>query len=75
LSFAFTINKEQGQTIPNVGIYLPDHIFSHDQLCVALSRGFSQSTTKNLVEKGIAPGEEGVYTKNIVYKEVLLPPS
>ncbi|XP_075658767.1 uncharacterized protein LOC142628586 [Castanea sativa] len=72
LSFALTINKAQGQTIPNVGIYLPDHVFSHDQLYVALSRGVSQSTTKLLVQKGTIPGEEGVHTKNIVYKEILL---
>ncbi|GMY29552.1 hypothetical protein FCV25MIE_24794 [Fagus crenata] len=57
LSFALTINKAQGQTIPKV----------------ALLRGVSQSTTKILVEKGTVPGEEGVHTKNIVYKEVLLP--
>ena len=36
LSFAITINKSQGQTIPSVGIYLPRHIFSHGQLYVAL---------------------------------------
>ena len=72
LSFALTINKAQGQTIPNVGIYLPDHVFNHGQLYVALSRGVSQSTTKILVEKGTVSGEEGVHTKNIVYKEVLL---
>ena len=39
------------------------------------TRGVSQSTTKILVEKGTVPGEEGVHTKNIVYKEVLLPVS
>jgi len=38
LSFAMTINKAQGQTIPNVGIYLFS-VFSHGQLYVALSRG------------------------------------
>jgi ATP-dependent DNA helicase PIF1 len=32
LSFAMTINKAQGQTIPNVGVYLPDPMFSHEQL-------------------------------------------
>ncbi|GKD69425.1 ATP-dependent DNA helicase PIF1-like protein, partial [Tanacetum coccineum] len=46
LSFAMTINKAQGQTIPNVGVYFPDSIFSHDQLYVALSRGISRATTK-----------------------------
>ena len=42
LSFAMTINKAQGQTIPNVGIYLPDPVFSQGQLYVALSRGVSR---------------------------------
>ncbi|KAI5385907.1 hypothetical protein KIW84_072492 [Lathyrus oleraceus] len=36
LSFEITINKSQGQTIPNVRIYLPRHVFSHGQLYVAL---------------------------------------
>ena len=38
ISFAITINKSHGQTIPNVGIYLPRHVFSHGQLYVVLSR-------------------------------------
>jgi hypothetical protein len=29
LCFAITINKAQGEIIPNVGIYLPDPVFSH----------------------------------------------
>jgi ATP-dependent DNA helicase PIF1 len=45
LSFAMTINKAQGQTIPNVDIFLPDAVFSHDQLHVTLS----QATTKQHV--------------------------
>ncbi|CAN6679398.1 unnamed protein product [Malus baccata var. baccata] len=73
LSFALTINKSQGQTIPNVGIYLPDHVFSHGQLYVALSRGVLMSTTKVLVKKGELHSHEGVFTRNVVYKDILLP--
>jgi ATP-dependent DNA helicase PIF1 len=29
LSFAMTVNKAQDQTIPNVGVYLPEPVFSH----------------------------------------------
>jgi ribosomal protein S16 len=36
----------QGQTIPNVGIYLPENVFSYGQLYVALSRGISRQTTR-----------------------------
>ncbi|XP_022008025.1 uncharacterized protein LOC110907339 [Helianthus annuus] len=49
LSFSMTINKAQGQTIPHVGVYLPDSVFSHGQLYVALSRGISRANTKVLV--------------------------
>uniref|UniRef100_A0A453CJW6 ATP-dependent DNA helicase n=1 Tax=Aegilops tauschii subsp. strangulata TaxID=200361 RepID=A0A453CJW6_AEGTS len=48
LSFAMTINKAQGQTIPNVGVYLPEPVFSHGQLYVALSRATSRSNMKIL---------------------------
>ena len=27
-----TINKAEGQTIPNIGVYLPQDVFSHGQL-------------------------------------------
>ncbi|KAG5588794.1 hypothetical protein H5410_049228 [Solanum commersonii] len=71
LCFAMTINKAQGQTIQNVGLYLPQHVFSHGQLYVALSRGISMSTTKVLVLTEQPKHQNGTYTKNIVYKEVL----
>lgn len=72
LNFAITINKSQGQIIPNVGIYLPQHVFSHRQLYVALSRGVSRAATRVLIKDGKVDGEEGDFTKNIVFKEILL---
>src|SRR6266540_596046 len=38
LAFAMSINKAQGQTIPYMGLYLPNPVFTHGQLYVALSR-------------------------------------
>ncbi|ONM00916.1 hypothetical protein ZEAMMB73_Zm00001d030376 [Zea mays] len=84
LSFAMTVNKAQGQTIPNVGVYLPEPVFSHGQLYVALSRATARSNIKILVipavdgrkksRKGVKKNPTvdcGTYTKNIVYKEVI----
>jgi ATP-dependent DNA helicase PIF1 len=45
LSFVMTINKAQGQTLPTVGVYLLEPVFSHGQLYVALLRGVSQGST------------------------------
>ncbi|XP_026428486.1 uncharacterized protein LOC113324379 [Papaver somniferum] len=72
LCFAFTVNKAQGQTIENTDIIFPEHVFSHGQLYVALSRGVSSSNTKVLVTKGTIAKNKGTYTKNVVYKEVFL---
>ena len=33
-----TMNKAQGQSINNLGVHLPQPVFSHGQLYVALSR-------------------------------------
>ena len=58
-------NKAQGQTLELVGIYLPDHVFRHWQIYVALSRVHNSKAIAVHVNN-----KEG-YTKNIVYKEVL----
>ncbi|XP_052626830.1 uncharacterized protein LOC128133429 [Lactuca sativa] len=71
LSFAMTINKAQGQTIPNVGVYLPESVFSHGQLYVALSRGISRVNTKVLVKPEKTFDSDGIYISNDLYKEVL----
>ena len=73
MAFCMTINKAQGQTFQKVGIYLPEPVFTHGQLYVALSRARSfdsikiqiDSTSKQKANKKMA------YTQNIVFKEVL----
>ncbi|KAL7090470.1 hypothetical protein ACP275_12G042900 [Erythranthe tilingii] len=68
ISFAMTINKSQGQTLSQVGMYLARPVFSHAQLYVALSRVKSRSGIKILI-KGES-GELSSVTSNVVYKEV-----
>ena len=53
-------NKAQGQTLDFVGVFLPEHVFTHGQLYVALSRVHSSSAVAVYVNN-----DEG-FTKNTV---------
>ncbi|XP_040368295.1 uncharacterized protein LOC112192958 isoform X3 [Rosa chinensis] len=68
--YAMTINKSQGQSLNQVGIYLPEPVFTHGQLYVALSRVTSRNGLKILINN--SNNIPNKYTKNIVYKDVLL---
>ncbi|XP_022843247.1 uncharacterized protein LOC111366784 [Olea europaea var. sylvestris] len=48
--FAMTINKDQGQTLDFVGLYLPEPAFSHGQLYVTLSRARTRENIKVLIK-------------------------
>ncbi|KAE9187157.1 hypothetical protein PF005_g20559 [Phytophthora fragariae] len=69
-AFAMTINKAQGQTVQNLGLYLATPCFSHGQLYVALSRVTSRSKFKALIEYPQLEEDDGVYTDNIVYRQI-----
>ena len=71
LSFAMTINKAQGQTFDYVGIYLPQPVFSHGQLYVALSRAKIANSVKVLIRPTTINNCNENCTKNIVYGELL----
>ncbi|XP_010445494.1 PREDICTED: ATP-dependent DNA helicase PIF1-like [Camelina sativa] len=68
VAFAMTINKSQGQSLENVGIYLSRPVFSHGQLYVAMSRVKSKFGLKMLITD--SEGKPQTKTTNVVFKEV-----
>ncbi|PIA25577.1 hypothetical protein AQUCO_11000001v1 [Aquilegia coerulea] len=67
LAFAMTINKSEGQSVKFVSIDLRNHVFSHGQLYVALSRSTTSKQIFVLLES-----KDDETTTNVVYPEVLL---
>jgi hypothetical protein len=68
LCFAMTINKSQGQTLSNVGLFLPRPVFSHGQLYVAISRVKTREGLKILALDD--SGNVSTSATNVVYEEV-----
>jgi ATP-dependent DNA helicase PIF1 len=74
LAFAMTINKSQGQSFYRVGVYLPEPVFAHGQLYVALTRGRNHKNLKVHIKEtfnqGKLMGDQRIFTKNLVTKEI-----
>jgi hypothetical protein len=74
-AFAMTINKAQGQTLQIVGVYLPKLVFLpraalYGFLSVRLLAG-RLGAALGWQQGGSEWGPAGVYTSNVVYREVL----
>lgn len=82
LGYAITINRGQGQSYNAVGVFLSIPVFSHGQLYVAASRckfkkqlkfqiSENATYTNEQLQKNRNNQEPYIWTKNIVYPEVL----
>jgi hypothetical protein len=66
VAFAMTINKSQGQTLNNIGVYLPSPVFYHGQLYIVISWVTSNANIKIFSSQGLDE-----YMRNVIYREVL----
>jgi hypothetical protein len=67
-----SINKAQGQTLERVGIYLPQFVFAHGQLYVAISRVGDEDRVFICVGPDMVDEDGQAYTRNVVWPELLL---
>ena len=70
-----SISKAQGQSINNLGVCLPQLIFSHGQLYLALSRAGIFHKIKLMISnikgaQGSFENYDGTFTNNVVYTEI-----
>ena len=73
VAFSMTINKSQGQTVGGkCGVFLPESVFSHGQLYVALSRATDPTRLILAVAEVEAVGEveEAGITRNVVFNQI-----
>ena len=68
ICYSMTINKSQGQSLERVGLFLPNSVFTHGQLYVAVSRVTSPKGLKIFIDS--KTGSTTNITQNVVYKEV-----
>ncbi|GBO28102.1 hypothetical protein AVEN_219901-1 [Araneus ventricosus] len=72
-AYAMIINKSQGQTFDQVGIYFDEPVFSHGQLYVALSRSRNPTHVKIYTKTSKVQGKllnnKKYFTRNVVYEE------
>ena len=76
LAYSMTINKAQGQTFQKVGLELPNPVFAHGQLYVALSRAITEEGVRvklyQTEEQGVHNGM--AFTQNVINPEIIPPP-
>ena len=75
LAYSMAINKPHGQTFQKVGLDLPQPVFAHGQLYVALSRATTEDGVRvKLEETKEQSFHNGIaLSKNVINPEIIPP--